>query len=172
MNGITNKWWLVNTILNDQQSAEDIVQLTFVDFWVGRKRLRNGVSPKNYLFTMCRNKCVDTLSLTKRRKEMLSDLWKSSLNDRVLEEEQVREKRIRSIRKAIEELPPKCKGILIMNKYEGLKYKEIAEKLGISEKTVESQMRIAFIKIRESFEKEIRTIFMLIMNGKVGYSTK
>ncbi|WP_339813618.1 sigma factor-like helix-turn-helix DNA-binding protein, partial [Zunongwangia profunda] len=51
--------------------------------------------------------------------------------------------------------------ILIMNKMEGLKYKEIADKLDISVKTVESQMRIAFQKIRESFKNEEIILWML-----------
>ncbi|WP_375141560.1 sigma-70 family RNA polymerase sigma factor [Aestuariibaculum sp. M13] len=51
-------------------------------------------------------------------------------------------------------LPPKCKEILELNKLRGLNYKEIAEKLNISEKTVENQMSVAYKKIRKGFEND------------------
>ena len=62
-------------------------------------------------------------------------------------------KRTKKLIEIIEELPPKCKEILLLNKREGKKYHEIAEQLQISIKTVESQMRIAYKKIREGFSK-------------------
>ena len=58
------------------------------------------------------------------------------------------------MKRMIENLPEKCKIILKLSKIEGLNYQEIANHLNISPKTVESQMRIAFNKIREQFSEE------------------
>ncbi|WP_084532603.1 RNA polymerase sigma factor [Arenibacter palladensis] len=63
----------------------------------------------------------------------------------------------------VAKLPPKCREILLLNKRDGLKYKEIALKLNVSEKTVESQMRIAFKKIRGEFKND-KQFFVIIFN--------
>jgi RNA polymerase sigma factor (sigma-70 family) len=53
----------------------------------------------------------------------------------------------------IDHLPKKCKNIFVLAKKEGLKYKEVAQKLNISAKTVERQMTIALKKIRKKLKK-------------------
>ena len=62
----------------------------------------------------------------------------------------------------IEQLPDRCQEIVKL-KMEGLKYREIAESLGLSVKTVESQMRVAFIKIREDYKEDL-LLFVLMMD--------
>ena len=65
---------------------------------------------------------------------------------------------------AIEKLPPKCKEIFILSKFEQLKYSEIANKLDISIKTVENQMGKAFSIIRKEVkEKNILNLFLCFM---------
>jgi len=71
------------------------------------------------------------------------------------------EKRLEKLKAIIETLPEKCKEILLLNKMDGLKYREIAIKLNISIKTVEAQMRIAFQKIREGFKDNPLILFVL-----------
>ncbi len=63
--------------------------------------------------------------------------------------ETTNEVKITSIKKAIEKLPNKCKEVFIMIKIEGLKYKEVADNLKISIKTVEAHMSLALRKIKE-----------------------
>jgi RNA polymerase sigma-70 factor (ECF subfamily) len=63
---------------------------------------------------------------------------------------------------SIEIMPPERKKIFLMSRYDGLKYKEIAEKLGISVKTVEAQMGKALKFLREEL-KEFMVILILIM---------
>ena len=65
------------------------------------------------------------------------------------------------MRQVIDSLPPKCREIIMLNKIQGVKYKEIADQMGISVKTVESQMRIAFTKIREAFKEDHALLFLL-----------
>ena len=60
----------------------------------------------------------------------------------------LKEQRLKKIYSAIENLPPRCKEIFKMSKLQGYKYYEIAKMLKITEKAVESQMSIAFKKIR------------------------
>ena len=53
------------------------------------------------------------------------------------------------IEKAIEQLPEQCKRIFKLNRFEGLKYREISEKLNLSLSTVKNQMSIALKKLKE-----------------------
>ncbi len=61
---------------------------------------------------------------------------------------------VKSIDKIVDTLPRQCRQIFIMAKRQGMKYREIADKLNLSPKTVENQMGIAFRKIREGLKKE------------------
>ena len=64
------------------------------------------------------------------------------------------EKNIKEISHAIDQLPKKCKEIFILSKKNGLTNIEIAEYLGISIKTVENQMTLAFSKIKKQLKGE------------------
>lgn len=64
------------------------------------------------------------------------------------------ERNTQKIMSIIDNLPDRCREILTLSKIQGLPYREIAKKLEISVKTVESQMRIAYQKIRNQMEEE------------------
>ena len=65
----------------------------------------------------------------------------------------IKDRKIERLRKEIDLLPPKCKEIFVLSKFEGMKYKEISEQLKISIKTVENQMSIALSKLRIELRK-------------------
>ena len=77
------------------------------------------------------------------------------------QDDSILQKKIEKVKQLVDALPEKCREILLLSKREGYKNKEIAEKLNISIKTVESQMRIAFQKIRDGFEDNELLFFML-----------
>lgn len=143
----------ITTFTNDRNLAEDLVQQAFIKIWKHRKKLRLQQSPKNYLYTIAYHGFIDHYRETKRENLVLDALKRKALEIRIQEEEDVAALRIEKLGSIIEGLPPKCQEILKLNKIQGLKYGEIADVLGISVKTVESQMRIAYRKIREEFRK-------------------
>ena len=149
------------TYTHDAVLSEDIVQQAFINFWEGRERLDENRSPRNYLYTLVHNRYIDTVRNNKKERKLLDEIWERALRDRIKEDTETREKRIERMKRVLESLPPKCKKIIQMNKVEGKKYKEIAGQMNISIKTVESQMRIAFIKIREAFEEDNLFLFFL-----------
>ncbi|MEC3907872.1 RNA polymerase sigma-70 factor [Tamlana sp. 2201CG12-4] len=150
--------------------AEDIVQQTFISFWENRDKLASDKSPKNYLYTIAYNKYIDSIKTKKKRSKLLEELWEISLRNRIAEDNEVQEKRIEKLKLIISNLPPKCQEIIRLNKVEGLKYKEIATQLDISIKTVESQIRIAFKKIRKGFKNE--SVFTLFFSKSDFLKTK
>ncbi|MFI1771462.1 RNA polymerase sigma factor [Thalassobellus citreus] len=153
------------TFTNDLSLAEDIVQQTFIILWEKRADFEINKSIKSYLYTVSHNTYIDYYRKLKRQDSFLDDLKYEALNRQTIEDNDLTEKRIKQLKAIIEELPPRCKEILLLNKTKGLKYSEIAKLLDISNKTVESQMRIAFKKIREGFEKG--NILLLLFTKKV-----
>ena len=65
---------------------------------------------------------------------------------------------------AINSLPPKCRAVFQLSRYEGLSYKEIAAKMEISVKTVENQMGKALRVLREKLKGYLSMIFLIISN--------
>ena len=137
---------------HDVDDAEDIVQNAFIRLWTKRKHITIKSSIKSYLFRLSYNMYIDTYKKQKRDNQLLIDLKYEAINSILEEDVSITNQKIKRVKELIEMLPEKCKEILILSKERGLKNKEIAEKLGISIKTVESQIRIAFQKIRKGYK--------------------
>lgn len=137
---------------NNMEDAEDIAQSTFVKLWEKRNKINITTSLKSYLFRSAYNSYMDQIRKEKRKDLMIAELKYQALTATIDEDSSKEEERVNKIKEVVNDLPDKCKEILLLSKSEGLKYKEIAERLGISIKTVESQIRIAFQKIRKTFE--------------------
>lgn len=130
----------VNTMIRDEEMAEEIVQNRFMKFWEKRELLDIQTSVKAYLY-----KCVhnDTLNFLKHEKvkirhqnfTMHSTVESEPASHRV----ELNELASR-IHGAMEDLPEQCRLIFHMSRFEELKYREIADQLGLSIKTVETQM--------------------------------
>lgn len=72
-------------------------------------------------------------------------------------DEMVRQSQLKvAIEKALADLPPRCRAIFIMNRYEGMNYQEIADRLHISFHTVKNQMTIALTRLKSHLEEFIR----------------
>ncbi len=151
----------IMTFTNDKMLSEDIVQQAFINFWDDRQKLDETKSPKNYLYAIVYNRYVDTIKKSKRQEKLMDQIWERALRERIMEDNEVLERRTQKIRQVLEILPPKCRTIILMNKVQGIKYRDIADQMGISVKTVESQMRIAFTKIREAFKEDRLLLFLM-----------
>ncbi|MFA6275833.1 MAG: RNA polymerase sigma-70 factor [Pedobacter sp.] len=130
-----------NMILKDLDLAEEIVQNMFLRFWEKRELLNVETSIKAYLY-----KCVynDSLNYLKHEKVKVKyhDFTKhtmSELSESAAAKVELGELQF-NLRVALNELPEQCRTIFQMSRFEELKYREIAERLGISIKTVENQM--------------------------------
>ncbi|MEP5340875.1 MAG: RNA polymerase sigma-70 factor [Algibacter sp.] len=158
------------TYTHDKMSSEDIVQQAFIDLWNDRDKLNELRSPKNYLYAIAYNRFIDSVNKNKRQNRLLDLVYENALRNRINEDTEQLEKRVEKMNRIIESLPPKCKEIILMNKIQGIKYKEIAGIMNISIKTVEAQMSIAFKKIRKGFEKDKLTLFFLRLTKSVNSS--
>jgi len=135
----------------DKEEAEDIVQSAFIKLWERRTTLRITESIKSYLFRTAYHTFIDAVKKQNRSISMLEEIKYKALMSQIEEDNDIGQERVRKIKKLINDLPLKCREVLLLSKESGLKNKEIADQLNISIKTVESQIRIAFQKIRRSF---------------------
>ncbi|WBL26570.1 RNA polymerase sigma factor [Zunongwangia sp. HGR-M22] len=141
--------------------AEDIAQSTFIKLWEKRSHINLTISIKSYLYTSAYNSYVDNFRKEKKNKSYLEDLKHQALQSLVDEPEEEFQKKIKLIQKTVEGLPDRCRTIFKLHKEKGRSYKEIADKLEISVKTVEAQMSIALKRIRKEFKEETDLLLIL-----------
>jgi RNA polymerase sigma-70 factor, ECF subfamily len=152
-----------NKIINDREAAEDVVQEVFVKLWNKRNELGVIQSLKSYLFRATINTALNYLETRKNilPLEAVGNIESSGgAGDKVQYNELERK-----LAEAIEHLPPKCKAIFILSRYEGMKYQQIADHLDISVKTVENQMGKALQMLRERLRPFLTREFISIATG-------
>lgn len=139
-------------ILRDHSSSKDIVQDIFIWFWEHRDQW-NLTSCKGYLLTAVRFKTANYIRANKARQEFYHGISMKNIapiDEGVLMEVRQLESLIHKI---TQELPERCRQIFSMSRFEQLSNKEIAEKMNISEKTVEGHITTALKKLKEKLGK-------------------
>jgi len=149
-------------ILGDEDDAREVVHQVFINLWEKRSEIDLSTSLKSYLFTSVHNRSLNAIRDRKKfSSEEVPDVagdWDVSAQIEGMELEG-------KIREAIDTLPEKCREIFEMNRFEGLKYAEIAGKLNISIKTVENQMSKALKILREQLGKYLTLLLYLLLNS-------
>lgn len=141
--------------LDEYEEAEEIVQDVFVKFWEKCDTIAVDSSIKSYLYRSVHNTCLNYIKHLKVR-----DTYRQHVMEQMVlyEDEQPEQDgaMIQSkIFAAIDALPPQCQKIFKLSRFEGLKYQEIADHLGLSIKTIEVQMGKA-LKVLRANLKELR----------------
>lgn len=134
----------------DSQIAEDLLQATFLRIWENIDSVDMEKNVESYIFTIARNLLYSHFRSETYKKLFLLQLSDSRADD---VEEGVIERDLR--RKYMEELkqmPEKRRRIFLMSRIRGLTYREIANRLGISENTVDTQIRRALAVLRQSLK--------------------
>lgn len=140
--------------LGDQHEAEEITQEVFVKLWANKNQLKEDLSFKSYMFMVCRNAIIDVYRKRKKHleacKEMAARIETLSLTpDDVYEYNNL----VRVLSEFVAALPERRRQIYQLSREHGYSHKDIALKLGISVKTVESQIRLAVKQLRRILEK-------------------
>lgn len=137
------------SIVKSKQLAEEVVSDVFIKIWEKRDHLNTISNLKLYLFTSIRNTSLNYIKKQKGLQNLAADEYWVELNSIYFDPEQllVTSEMINKINLAIKNLPSRCRMIFKLVKEEGLKYREVAEILNLSPKTVENQMTLALKKI-------------------------
>jgi len=135
--------------INDEDACHDVVQDVFTYFWEKRSNIEIKQTIKAYLLSSTHNACINYLKKqhTKKRhitgflyeKEHFEDGYDSIFESALIE----------NLNEIIEELPEQCRDIFMLSRVKGLKHKEIATKLNISTRTVETQIYRALRTIKK-----------------------
>ncbi|SEW01589.1 RNA polymerase sigma-70 factor, ECF subfamily [Chitinophaga sp. YR573] len=138
-----------------QQVAEEIVSDVFVKCWMDRAQMKEVLKPETYLFIAVKN---HALNYNKRFSSMQivniddhpggSQLINSSSPEMELEKKEL----FFQMDQAIASLPKQCGIIFRLVKENGMKYKEVGEILGISHRTVHTQMLRAMKKMTKAMD--------------------
>ncbi len=139
------------SFLKNRSIAEEAVSDVFFKIWLNRSSLIHIENLKAYLFKATYNTTLNYLDEIKRKKAIsLEDVEVDLGIDQICPETELITKELKDIIEiAIDSLPSRCKLIYKMAKVEQMKYKEIAELLNISVKTIDHQLTIAIKKIGE-----------------------
>ena len=140
-------------ILNNPDAAEEIVQDFFVRLWEKREQLFIETSVKNYFFRSVKNLCINSIQHDKIKAKHAQKIISQTEINTSVDESFVEFDLAEKIEESIQSLPQKRREIFRLSREEGLKYREIAEKLNVSVKTVETQMSLAIKILREKLKK-------------------
>ncbi len=145
-----------NRYLNELSASEEIVSQLFTHLWEKGHEIHFTGSISAYLFRSVQNRCLNQLkkrnqvslyaSFLEREHQLENDVYEA---ERAYLDKEMSQK----IHLALETLPSRCKEIFLLSRFEDMKYKDIADHLGLSQKTIERQIGIALEKLRKLLKK-------------------
>ena len=148
--------------VSDLDTAQDICQKVFITLWEKRKQIDLTQSVKSYLYTSVRNRCLNYLRDHQKFRSKVLDLdcahFDLTESQRFENTDELKHK----IEQALEALPDKCRKVFEMSRLQQMKYREIAEELQISQKTVEAHMRKALQTLRVHLKDYLAAILALL----------
>jgi len=141
--------WQATRTVRDQAVAEELVQDVLLELWRRREQLAADGSPQAYLFRATRNRALNHLRHLKVQRASAPQLAGDGVRAASAPAELEAEEMTAAVHEALGELTPRCREVFEMSRVEGLRYHEIAERLGVSVKAVEAQMGKALRTLRE-----------------------
>lgn len=136
----TDLFYYAQCFVHSKELSEEIVSDVFLDVWRKREDLNQILNIKAWLITLTHNKAISYLRKENNTGTTLSwdevDNFSIAGNLQTPDEEIISKEEIAKINRVIQGLPPKCQMVFVLAKIERLAYKEIAEILNISVKTI------------------------------------
>lgn len=135
-------------LLRDEEEAEEIVQTVFLKLWEKRESINIESSIKAYLYQMVYRDSMNHIRHQKVKQKHQHITQHQAASEPLQMDEGHDEELMMALKKALQQLPEKCRKVFLLSRYESLKYQEIADRLGISIKTVETHMGKALKHLR------------------------
>lgn len=157
-------------VVKDDVISQDIVQEVFVKVWEKRAEIES-INLEAFLFRLVRNRCIDYIKHLKVVQNRMNEIKLDSKYEElyridfvgdepyVLIEQELTQK----IEKTIQSLPERCREVFILSRLDGLKNREIAEKLGINVKNVERHLSRAMQSFHENFRDELPIALVVLV---------
>lgn len=156
------------TIVREETAAEEVVQTVFCRLWERKDRLLIRQTTEAYLYKAVYNESLNYLKTTRIRNGHQRNALQATGLTETADTHDLQRLR-QQLQAALESLPERCRTVFQLSRMENMKYREIAETLGISVKTVEAQMARAFRILREKLSDYLPVIWLsiTILNDKL-----
>ncbi|MDP3915140.1 MAG: RNA polymerase sigma-70 factor [Bacteroidota bacterium] len=163
-------------VVKDDGISQDIVQEVFVKVWEKKAEIES-LNIEAFLFRLVRNRCIDYIKHLKVVNNRLKEIHIASKYEElyridfvgnepyVLIEQELKTK----IEKTIQDLPDRCREVFILSRMNGLKNKEIAEKLDINIKNVERHLNRALQSFHKNFSEELPFALIVLILKNLEY---
>lgn len=164
-------YYFVHEYVPQGDIVENIIQDTLMTLWDKKATLTDNTNLAAYLFTVAKNNCLYKLRDLKYRKKLYdsTDIGILELNANLdalvsLDTSLFTFKEIEQIIKnTLEQLPPQCRVVFQLSRFEDKKYKEIAEELNISVKAVEGHISKALKVFRTNLKNYLPLMAFLFV---------
>lgn len=149
----------------DLDSAKEIVHTVFIRIWENRDDFDWGKPARSYLFTSVYNRSMNFLR-DKKKFVFSDDVFKSGRNEPATYSESFETRELQArIDAALAKLPEKCREVFQLSRFSEKKYSEIADILGISVKTVETQMSRALHFLKEELRDYLYILILIMLKN-------
>ncbi len=154
-------------MLQDKEAAKELVQDLFVNIYERRDRLNISTSLTSYLYKAAYNRCMNHIKMLKTKDKYIKEIESEFVSNTNNVEEFIEQAEVEAnLLKMISDLPDRCRLIFTLNRFKGLSNTEIAEKLELSKRTVETQISKALKILRDQLKKHYpEGVFMVFFLG-------
>ena len=150
--------------LNHPEACEDAVQEVFINLWERKEKLEIS-NLKGFLFQSVKNKIANHVRRTKFTRDHLDVISSASLTDNSTENIIAYRETEHFIHSAIEQLPVRCREVFYLSRFERLNNQQIATKLNLSIRTVETHISNALKNLRHTLRDTAATLSISIILG-------
>jgi RNA polymerase sigma-70 factor (family 1) len=162
----TQLQYFAERLVGSREEAQDIVITVFRKFWNIRDNFQTSNNIKAFLYITIRNQSLDFLRYRQRLNEVKKEYESHLLSADELQQTDsliIETDLINKIYQEVQKLPNRCRQIFILTYFKGLKTKEIANVLQISESTVTTQRSLAIKYLKHAFSQEGYIFFCLVL---------
>jgi RNA polymerase sigma-70 factor (ECF subfamily) len=152
--------------LKDPGLSEEVVNDIFVKLWEDGEKINIESSLKSYIYRSIINRSLNLLNKQVRDRQNQKE-W-TAIQDEAVELRHMEETELKArLYKAIDQLPDQCRKVFMMSRFEQLKQQEIADRLGISIKTVKNHITLALKRLSEEIGKNDLGIALIIIAKEI-----
>jgi len=162
----TQLQYFAERLISNREEAQDIVITAFRKFWNIRDNFQTATNIKAFFYITVRNQCLDYLRYKQRFNEVKKEYETHLLSADELQQTDnliIETDLINKIYLEVQKLPNRCREIFILTYFKGLKTKEIANALQISESAVTTQRSLAIKYLKHAFSQEGYIFFCLVL---------
>ncbi len=154
-------------ILRDTEIAREVVQDLFVNLYEKRDSLNISTSLSSYLYKAAYNRCMNYLKSLKTKEKYIQETEiYNNMRSNVVEDFIEQAEMEAHLLKLISDLPERCRLIFTLNRFKGLSNTEIANKLNLSKRTVETQISKALKILRDNLKRYYpESVFIVFFLG-------